>query len=342
MAHKTLQSAKKAKADEFYTQMNVITDELRHYADKFKGKTIFCNCDDPYESNFFKYFANNFNVFELKKLIATCYAGSPIANTQLSLFADEPPENRTTKAPHKIVITEVDDYNEDGAANIIDVEWLLENKKNALTRLKGDGDFRSEECVELLKESDIIVTNPPFSLFREYMAQLFEYDKQFIIIGNKNALTYKEIFAYMAQNKVRTGYRDINTDMWFIVPDEYSHEKIVDGQRVKHIMGTWFTTFEVKKHNQNLILTSKYDPQKYPHYDNYDAINVNKYADIPYDWNGEMGVPITFLDKYNPKQFEILGIDRYIDGNKTPNKRFTINGKEIYARIIIRRIGDIQ
>ncbi|MCL1988979.1 MAG: adenine-specific methyltransferase EcoRI family protein [Firmicutes bacterium] len=341
MAQKTLQSAKKAKADEFYTQLSDIEMELKYYKHEFKGKTVFCNCDDPYESNFFKYFANNFNVFGLKKLIATCYAGSPIANTQLSLFADEPLEDRTTKAPHKIVITEIEDYNNDTAINLLDVEWLLENKKNALTRLKGDGDFRSEECIELLKEADIVVTNPPFSLFREYVAQLMEYDKKFIILGNKNALSYKEIFDYMAKDKMRTGYRDINKDIWFVVPEHYDYEKIVDGQPVKHIMGTWFTNLDVKKHQQNLTLYKRYNPKEFPHYDNYNAINVDKVVNIPYDWDGEMGVPITFLDKYNPKQFEILGLDRYIEGNKTPNKRFKINDKEIYARIIVRRIGDI-
>lgn len=190
MAERILLSAKKQKADEFYTQLSDIEKEIRHYKKQFLGKVVFCNCDDPYESNFFKYFAMNFNFLGLKKLIATCYMGSPIANTQLSLFDDEPSEDKTTKSPHKIIITEVDDYNADGAIDLADVEYLLGNKKNTLTRLQGDGDFRSLECIELLKEADIVVTNPPFSLFREYVAQLIEYDKKFIIIGNTNSLTY--------------------------------------------------------------------------------------------------------------------------------------------------------
>ena len=178
--NKNLSSSRSDKADEFYTQLSLIESELKNYKNHFKGKTVLCNCDDPYESNFFKYFAINFNSLGLNKLIATCYIGSPIANTQLSLFDCEPIEDKTTKSPHKIVITEVDDYNEDGRVDLVDVEYLLKNRKNTLTRLQGDGDFRSIECIELLRQADIVVTNPPFSLFREYIAQLIEYEKTFL------------------------------------------------------------------------------------------------------------------------------------------------------------------
>ena len=347
MATKLFDKAKKNKADEFYTQMSDIAEEMKHYKEQFKDKVIFCNCDDPYESNFFKYFAMSFNFLGLKKLIATCYAGSPIANTQLSLFDDEPAEDKTTKNPHKIIITEVDDYNCDGVFDMTDVEWLLRNKKNTLTRLNGDGDFRSPECIELLKEADIVVTNPPFSLFREYVAQLIEYDKKFVIIGNKNALSYKEIFVYIRENKLRTGYRDINSDMWFIVPENYEYEKIVDGNKVKHIMGCWFTNFDVEKHNEFLTLYKKYSSDKYPRYDNYNAIEVSKTSEIPDDYYGDMGVPITFLDKYNPEQFEIIdALNRYalldVQGTneivrQKKSHTCNINGKSTYFRIVIKR-----
>lgn len=342
MANTLLDKAKKAKADEFYTQFVDIDKEMRNYKEQFKGKVIFCNCDDPYESNFFKYFSINFNHLGLKKLIATCYMGSSIASTQLTLFDDEPEDNKTTRVPHKIEITEVDDYNGDGMFDFADVEYLLRNKKNVLTRLNGDGDFRSAECIELLKQADIVVTNPPFSLFREYVAQLVEYDKKFIIIGNKNAITYKEIFKLFKEGKMWLGYRPINADMWFIVPENYKCEKIVDGVRLKHIMGCWFTNLDTTKRHENIELYKRYSAEEYPSYENYDAVNVDKVTEIPFDYDGAMGVPITFLDKHNPEQFEILGIDRYIEGNKTPNKRFTIGGKEVYARIVIKRTGENQ
>ena len=200
MPSKELTKARKAKKDEFYTLLEDIEKELRNYRKHFKDKVVFCNCDDPYESNFFKYFAMNFNQLGLKKLIATCYSGSPIADTQMSLFDDDNPEEKKTRVPHKIVITEVTDMNGDGAINLADVEYLLKNDKNVLTRLKGNGDFRSEECVELLKEADIVVTNPPFSLFREYLAQLITYDKQFLIIGSINCITYKDVFSLIKSN----------------------------------------------------------------------------------------------------------------------------------------------
>ena len=367
MATKTQFNARKKKADEFYTQLSDIEMEMRHYIGQFKNKTIFCNCDDPYESNFFKYFAMNFNFLGLKKLIATCYMGSPIANTQLSLFDYEPQDDKTTKSPHKIEIVEVDDYNKDGAIDLADVEYLLRNKKNVLTRLNGDGDFRSDECVELLKESDIVVTNPPFSLFREYVAQLVEYEKQFIIIGNKNAITYREIFKQFRDGKMWLGYRNINADMWFIVPENYECEKVVDGVRLKHIMGCWFTNLDTTKRHENMTLYKQYNSDEFPRFENFDAININVVTDIPCDYLGAMGVPVTFLDKHNPEQFEIIGLGISNSGleagvspyksehkkyRKEVQKRGAVDGDLYimdngvvvvpYARILIKRIGEAQ
>ena len=352
MAGGKLDNAKKQKADEFYTQLTDIEKELKNYKKHFNGKVILCNCDDPYESNFFKYFALNFDFLGIKKLIATCYVGSPIANRELSLFDDENEENKTTKKPHKIEITEIPDINQDGAVDLSDVKLLLRSDKNHLTRLKGDGDFRSQECIEILKQSDIIVTNPPFSLFKEYIEQLVKYKKKFLIIGNKNALSYKEIFLLISRNKLRTGYRNINQDMWFELPDTADKwEKIVDGKKLKHIMGCWFTNLEVKKHEEELVLYKNYIPEEYPKYDNYDAINVDKVSEIPRDYKGAIGVPITFLDKYNPDQFEIIGLaadkrdegEIFIKGKTTyldeGHKQFVgmvLKGKATYARIIIK------
>ena len=293
MPNETFSRAQKNKNDEFYTQLSDIENELRHYKEYFKNKTVFCNCDDPYESNFFKYFAANFNHLGLKKLIATCYNGSPVSGTQLSLFEKK---QEITKIPHKIIITEVKDANKDGAIDLSDVEYLIKNKKNILTKLKGNGDFRSQECIDLLKQADIVVTNPPFSLFREYVAQLVEYNKKFIIIGNDNCRTYKEIFKLIKENKFWCGYNHVKTFM--------------TGNKEKKTFGnvSWYTNIPTTKRHEDLILYKKYTPKEYPKYDNYDAINVDKTADIPYDYNGMMGVPITFLDKHNPNQFEIIGL----------------------------------
>ncbi len=307
MATETLRNARRNKADEFYTRLPDIEAELKHYKEQLAGKIIFCNCDDPYESNFFKYFAMNFNFLGLKKLIATCYDTSPVAYTQLSLFDDGKRVPNANRRAYKIEIAEVADYNGDGAVDLSDIEWLLQNGKNTLSLLKGNGDFRSAECVELLKEADIVVTNPPFSLFREYVAQLMEYGKKFLIIGNKNAITYRGIFPLIKTQQLWLGYRNINADMWFVVPENYKYEKILDGKRVKHIMGCWFTNLDTSKRHEVLPLYKQYSPEEYPKYDNYDAIEVGKTSDIPYDYDGVMGVPITFLDKYNPDQFEIIG-----------------------------------
>lgn len=339
MAKLNLTNAKKQKVDEFYTQLHDIEKELRFYKEYFKGKIVFCNCDDPYESNFFKYFAMNFNYLGLKKLIATCYDGSPIAYTQLNLFGENKSIPNNNRHPYKIEINEVEDYNNDGATDLADVEYLLKNKKNVLTLLKCDGDFRSDECVELLKQSDIVVTNPPFSLFREFIEQLLIYKKDYIIMGNTNALTYKEIFKLFKEDKIRTGYTNFNVGMFFFVPDDSEkYHKIVDGRKMVRVSTScWFTNLLVEKHKEYISLYKKYSKEEYPKYDNYDAININKYTDIPYDYDGYMGVPATFLDKFNPDQFELIGamtstkIDEYNYGYPY------INGEKIYARIIIKR-----
>lgn len=374
MANKVLQNAKNAKKDEYYTQLVDIELELKHYRHHFQDKVVFCNCDDPYESNFFKYFALNFNKLGLKKLIATCYDGSPVLGNELLLdfgFTTDDPK----KVAYKVEITEVKDYNGDGAINLADVAYLMQNDKNVISILKGNGDFRSQECIELLKEADIIVTNPPFSLFREYLAQLVEYKKQFLILGNKNSLTYKEVFKLIQENKLWIGYRNINQDMWFIVPE--NEEKIVNGLKVRHIMACWYTNLDLPKRHEELVLFKQYSSDEYPRYENYDAINVDKVTDIPCDYYDIIGVPITFMDKYNPDQFDIIALGivgsceflnnrkmEILDKSGKPTGKFTYNAKgtlykkynpkvdkspafkdvetgelyaSIYARILIRR-----
>ncbi len=310
-----MQLAKAGKKDEFYTQITDIEKELGHYKEHFKDKVVFCNCDDPEESNFWKYFSLNFEHLGLKKLIATHYE-----------------EN---KPSYKLEIS--CDHNKDGKINQFDT---------VRTPLTQNGDFRSPECVAILDEADIVVTNPPFSLFREYIAQLIEHDKKFLIIGNQNAITYKETFQLIMDNVIWTGVDNGGTK-WFQVPDDYeikteSRIKIVDG--VKYFsMGSiyWFTNLDTQKRHEDLTLYRTYQGHEdsYPKYDGYDAINIERVDQIPLDYAGLMGVPITFVDKYNPKQFEILGLDRYIDGNPTPGKRFTIDGKEKYARVVVRNIS---
>lgn len=315
MANKTLQAARKEKNDEFYTQLADIENELKHYKQHFEGKTVLCNCDDPYESNFFKYFAMNFNFLKLKKLIATCYDSSPIAFTQLSLLGDGKTIPNGSRKAYRIELTEVKDYNGDGAIDLSDVEYMLRYGDNPPKKLNGNGDFRSEECLELLKQADIVVTNPPFSLFREYVAKLIEYDKKFIIIGNQNAITYKEIFPLLKDNKMWLGYN--SGAQIFRVPATIERKNLFVRDGVTYAkFGNicWYTNLEQPKRHELLPLYKKYTPEEYPKYDNYDAIEVSKVADIPYDYfpsessNGDMGVPITFLDKYNPEQFEIIGL----------------------------------
>lgn len=331
--NKNLHSAKNAKNDEFYTQLVDIENELSHYRDHFRDKTVYCNCDDPFESNFFKYFAMNFNFLGLKKLICTCYSGSNITGTEFDLFNQDTPISK--EKAYKIEIDHVIDENGDGAIDLQDVELMLKNKYG-VSELKGDGDFRSDECVELLKESDIVVTNPPFSLFREYVAQLFEYNKKFIIIGNQNNITFKEIFPLLKENKIWLGYKC--GDFSFQVPDYYEPKETrywVDetGQKWRSLGNIcWYTNLDIAKRHENLFLVEEYTPEKFPKYDNYDAINVDKTKDIPKDYFEPMGVPITFLDKYNPEQFEIIKFRKGDD-----DKDLCINGKCPYFRIIIKR-----
>ena len=325
MAKESMDNAKKNKSDEFYTQLCDIEKELKHYKEYFKNKIVFCNCDDPYESNFFKYFALNFNYLGLKKLICTCFDSSPVGNQQLAIMPDS--------NPYMIEISEILDENNDGAVDLSDVEYLLKNKNNVLKKLNS-GDFRSKECIELLKNCDIVVTNPPFSLFREFVAQITNNNKDFIIIGNTNALTYKEIFKLFQENRIRTGYTNFNVGMYFFVPETVEkYHKIENGKKMVRVSTScWFTSLPVKKHTENLILYKKYIPEQYPKYDNYDAINVNSYVDMPYDYDGVIGVPITFLDKYNPDQFEII---KFRKGND--DKDLSINGKCPYFRVLIRK-----
>lgn len=347
--NEALHAANRARQDEFYTQLTDIEKELRHYTEHFRGKVVFCNCDDPYESNFFKYFAMNFNHLGLKRLIATCYNGSPVQGNELLLQFDTDNPEEPKKIAYKIEISEVHDANGDGAIDLADVRYLLQNDKNAISILKGNGDFRSEECVELLKEADIVVTNPPFSLFREYVAQLIKYEKRFLIIGNQNAITYKEIFPLLQKNLIWLGVKA--GDMAFKVPQHYEARETrywqdETGQKWRSL-GTicWFTNLDLPKRHEDLILYKSYNPEEYPKYDNYDAINVNKTADIPFDYDGVMGVPITFLDKYNPNQFEILDARDFTIIDRLKKKSTflikdadgAINGKSTYARILIRK-----
>ena len=313
--NKNLTAAKKAKADEFYTMLTDVEKELKHYKSQFEGKVVYCNCDDPEESNFWKFFELNFEEYKLKKLISTHYdAEKP--TYKLELFADVDGDGKITKG------------------DIIK------------TPLKQNGDFRSEESIELLKTADIVVTNPPFSLFREYIAQLMKYKKDFLVLGNMNAVTYKEIFPLIRDSKIWWGYNS---------PTDF---KRPDGS-IKKTVTRWYTNIFIKKQNEELILTKTYNPKDYPKYDNYDAIEVGKVADIPKDYNGVMGVPITFLYSYNPKQFEIVAFRKGKDGkdlvftrereNSTvlsypcstaiagmiKNKEGKINGRITYARILI-------
>ena len=343
MANLTLQQANKNKADEFYTQMADIEAKMCYYKHHFRGKVVLCNCDDPYESNFFKYFAMNFNNLGLKKLLATSYADSPVAGQQLSLFEVKSLYITSTseKKPYKIEISAVDDRNADGAFDLGDVQYLLKNKQNVLTLLRGDGDFRSAECIELLKQADIVVTNPPFSLFREFVAQLFKYGKNFIVVGSKNAITYNDIFQLIKENKLWLGNGFPNGNGFFKIPTDYAREwanGVYNPETgcVKFRNVGWFTNLDFKKRHEPLSLFKQYTPDVFPHYDNFDAIEVSKTVDIPYDYEGIMGVPITFLDKYNPEQFEIVGNEKSLGVSKG---RGYIKGKRLYGRVFIKRRG---
>ena len=441
-----LSKAKNAKKDEFYTQYEDIQNELNHYEKHFNAKTVLCNCDDPFESNFCKFFLRNFNYLGLKRLICTSYYTSPVIGKQLTLFDDT---NKPLKSGRGYVmdIKEIPMANGRGISDA-DIDALLRSKNRGVKKLKGDGDFRSEECIEYLKQADIVVTNPPFSLFREYVAQLMSYKKDFLIIGNVNAITYKEIFPLIKENKLWLGASIHSGDRKFYVPDDYPLNAAGcgsdnDGRKFIRVKGVrWFTNLDYAKRHEELVLFKRYygNEESYPKYDNYDAINVDKTSDIPCDYfecmavpityvdkynadqfeiidandirlnkniplkghglikdkdaiitikkeltnpnnlhnyteqnrteqnrteqnrteqnrteqnrteeslmsglsssarcNGIMGVPITFLDKYNPEQFKIIGLDRYIPNNPRYGHRFTIDGKETYARILIKR-----
>lgn len=331
MANKNLNAAKEAKKDEFYTQLEDINNELRHYREHFRGKTVLCNCDDPRVSNFFTYFAYNFEFLGLKRLITTCYK-----NQDMDLFS----QNKCEQAIYLIY-----DGDKNGN-NIPDPEEI------GIHPLKGDGDFRSRECIELLKQADIVVTNPPFSLFREYVAQLIEYDKMFLIIGTQNAIHYKEIFPLIKENKLWLGYGA--GDMSFKVPNDYEPRETrywqdETGQKWRSMGNVcWFTNLDHKKRHEQMILYKKYSPEHYPKYDNLDAIDVGKKEEIPYNYDGIMGVPDTLLFQLNPDQFEIVGLgsgDLAKQAGVAKNYRgrtdlaYTINGihKCPYSRILIRR-----
>ena len=320
-----LAEAKRKKNDEFYTRLSDIENELYHYKHHFKGKVVYCNCDDPSTSAFWKFFTMNFKDWGLKKLIATHYEKD---EKNYSYKIEMKPGDKWNDEPEKIP-------------------------------LPCNGDFRSAACIELLKEADIIVTNPPFSLFREYVAQLMEYEKKFVIVGNPNAVTYKEIFPLLKNNQMWLGYKSMGTDMYFFFFFDYkkyllenkkegSAYKIVDGEVMGRTQAIWFTNLDIPKRHQPLDLRGNYyNPEVNPKYDNYDAIEVSKVNDIPCDYDGVMGVPITFMDKYNPEQFEILGADFdlaepiKLDNGKTGTGRFYVKResicKRLYSRIVIRR-----
>ena len=331
-----LHKAKDSKKDEFYTQLSDIENELKHYKDHFKDKIVYCNCDDPRVSNFFQYFSFNFEALGLKKLITTCYK-----NQDAELFS----QNESEQAVYL-------EYEGDKNGNHVpDIEEI------GIKSLAGDGDFRSAECIELLKQADIVVTNPPFSLFREYVAQLIKYEKKFIIVGHQNAITYKEIFKLIKENKIWLGYGFKGGAAHFINQHYEDYASAGDHKegmiRVSGVQ--WFTNLDINKRHEDLLLFKEYTPEEYPTYDNYDAINVDVTKHIPKDYKGAMGVPITFLDKYNPEQFEILGLTRRNDPYNLKTKVYSkldaenfndLNGspiirignmyKFIYMRIIIR------
>ncbi|MBI1857270.1 adenine-specific methyltransferase EcoRI family protein [Candidatus Saccharibacteria bacterium] len=351
MANKSLGAAKNAKNDEFYTQFSDIQEEIEAYLefdpDAFRGKVVYSNCDDPFESNFFRYFALNFNRLGLKQLITTSYKPSPIANSQLGLFGDDktikPEKGRPKVTANKFIINEVHDMDGDGAFNISDIaEQLKANKNNEWTPLKGDGDFRSDECIELLKQSDIVVTNPPFSLFVEFIQQLVEHNKKFIVIGNMNAITYKDIFPLIKSDKLWLGNGFHAGNAYFSTPN--AREDFASGVYdektglVKFRNVHWFTNMDHGRRHRSLSLMTMEDNKKfnkkltrkqaYDTYDNYDAIEVPFTDAIPSDYKGIMGVPISFLDKYNPDQFEILGMCENEDLYNLKTKKYSNQEKK--------------
>ena len=373
MANKNLTNAKRVKNDEFYTQYSDIQKEIAAYLeynpDVFRGKVVYCNCDDPFESNFFRYFVLNFNKLGLKKLITTSYKPSPVANTQLGLFGDDKTLTKSKGRPkvtaNKFIINEVHDIDGDGEFNLKDVaKQLKANKNNEWTPLEKDGDCKSPESVKLLEQSDIVVTNPPFSLFREYVKQLVEHDKKFLIIGNLNAITYKEVFPLLKENKVWLGnnYKVNGGAMFFEIPEKIANMEQVrevktneSGKKVyvTRVQGVrWFTNLDHGRRHQPLPLMTKAEVVKFvtkkpfEKYDNYDAIEVSLVKNIPSDYSGIMGVPVSILDKYSPEQFEILGSDYNVKEGLLPKlanpkwkgklDRGYVNNKRLYTRILIK------
>lgn len=350
MANKNLTNAKKVKNDEFYTQFSDIQKEVESYLEydpnTFKDKVVYSNCDDPFESNFFRYFVLNFNKLRLKQIITTSYKPSPVANTQLGLFGDdktlENSKGRPKITANKFIINEVGDVDGDGSFTLEDIaKQLRANKNNEWTPLDGDGDFRSDECVELLKQSDIVVTNPPFSLFREYITQLFEHKKQFLIIGNLNAITYKEIFPMIKENKVWLGNnaRVNGGAMFYEIPEAVANldqvREIKTDEKGKKVYITrvqgvrWFTNLDHGRLHQPIPLMTESDiikfstNKEFEKYENYDVIEVSLVKNIPSDYKGIMGVPISFLDKYSPEQFKIVGMCENEDLYRLKTKFYT-------------------
>ena len=340
--NKDLNEARRQKKDEFYTQLSVIEDELGNYARHFHDKVVYCNCDDPRVSNFFHFFSYNFEGLGLNKLITACYK-----NQARDLFSRHDSQ--------RAICLEYNGGAEGGK--------IPDPRDIGIREFEGDGDFRSAECIELLKQAHIVVTNPPFSLFREYVAQLVEHDKQFLIIGNQNAIKYKELFPLIKENKIWLGPSIKSGDREFGVPDHYpltaaTSRVDVNGSKFVRVKGVrWFTNLDYPQRHEDLVLYKHYSPEEYPAYDNYDAINVDKTADIPVDLDGAMGVPITFLDKYNPGQFEILGMTDRDNNSGLKTKKYTLadvpnpgdlnrggvikvggEHKPIYTRLLIRRI----
>ena len=334
--NENLREAKRQKNDDFYTQLPDIENELRHYTDHFRAKVVYCNCDDPRVSNFFHYFSYNFEHLGLKKLIASCYRNQNLFNrhnSERAIWLEYEGNAKGGKVP--------------------DVEDI------GVHEFRGDGDFRSKESIGLLKRADIVVTNPPFSLFREYVAQLMEYGKKFLIVGSQNAITYKEVFPLIKTNRLRLGYGFRRSAAHFIAPhyEDYAVDSDHREGMVRVPGVVWFTNLDHKKRHEDLILYKRYSPKEYPTYDNYDAINVDRTADIPMDWNRAMGVPITFLDKHNPEQFEILGMTDTDDNSGLKTREYTsadvpnpgvlnrrgvimVEGKykPTYVRLLVRRI----
>ncbi len=328
-----LTAAKRAKKDEFYTQRVDIENELRHYKAHFKDKVVLCNCDDPRQSEFFKYFVENFEKLGLKRLIATCYRSQDV-----DLFSQGDCEHAICQV-----------YEGDKNGNM-----RLDDDEVGVKQLRGDGDFRSPECIEILKGADVVVTNPPFSLFREYLSQLITFGKEFLIIGNVTAITHSDLFSYIKDNKLWMGASIHSGDRKFGVPEDYPLNAAgcgidENGQRFIRVKGVrWFTNLDYPKRHEMMPLYKKFTPKDFPKYDNYDAINVDKTSDIPYDYDDVMGVPITFIDKFNPEQFELIGIGRGELGRRIGVKKnsrgrtdlqLTVNGKPTwpFQRLLIRR-----